>query len=943
MKMRKDSELFLKKVLEYREKVKKDYFVISCQALEEIPNIESVIYDIIANLIANNYITRNSHVTDNGENVKIGLTLDGINYFNDLAEDKEKSGMVFHVSGGQVNIAKDSGKINLHDTGDSNKKSRPAANVKVKLLHDNTHDIVMNKFIKRKYKDAEMSTEMFEAYSKLFQSFVCVKYDDVEEQQVDNLFQFTASKVDETDNENYIKVVGPDGTGKSTFLSLLYLYLYEKFSDKKLKHYPFYINLHYYDSNVIEAENMDELNNVIKERITEDINVLIEFSKRNPDVNFLIIIDGNEKYERTHLKSGIFLEDLLGKINNHKKIICLGEKTNIHSYRERKENIYNIDNLTTYTFHFSSIYINQKDKWENEIVKFCKIFGNEKQAYSISKCIDRFRIKEIDYNLLTIFCDVSKKINLESISSISDLYHQYCLKHFDKNEKRLNICATLCYKYFMTKEFIDQQYIAQNWKEWELVHQHKTVSNYLLALYYSKIIFEGKAENVKQFECVFTNGINTFLKTIINKTKSNQRDTLKFCRILFQENDFRIRAQAAYLVGRVEDTLLQDEAKELLRSQLKLRSVTNIPNDNKGRELLFAERSVLVSLLYLGDVSAGEILLKYFFDSLTMNEVNRAFYIQYYEDVIREPEIVNLYDDGQAQITCTISVLFNYINAELLKDELEWTTQSRNVFQIYLFTLCSLIQQRLDAKHGLSVEIEKLKSVLADTMNRLENYLEEDMRNYIIMLQEDIFNSSYSIGHLYDELYEVKDIQRRGWVEKIEQGSIQVDRYENVIEHTYYAWLLGMLYLPDQRLPGKDYKKYDKKKILNCLLIHDLAERYVGDKLPEESTGVHRENEDECMKRILRHDMYAGIGNMNAYRKAWEDFGLDSKDINGRIAKEIDIIQAIYQFCVYKEQGAQFTKAKEREWKKERYKIKTFLGRKIFKEIVYRKYKKFLD
>lgn len=910
--MRKDSELVLKKALDYREKVKRDSFELSLEYFGNIPNIESVIYDIIENLINNSCITSNSRVIDGAENIKIELTMDGIRYFDNSIDNED-------VKNGEY------------------------SDIINNVFADNIHNNIMKKFIKKRYSDMKTNHIMIESYSKLFKSFVCVKKDDLEEQQVDNLFQFAANKVDETDNENYIKVIGPDGTGKSTFLSLLYLYLYQKFCNQEIMHYPFYINLHYYDSNIIDVDNMDELNRVVKEEIIKDISALIEFSKINPSIKFLIIIDGNEKYERTHLKSGIFLETLLREITNHKKIICIGEKTNIHLYRDRNENIGNIDNVTTYTFRFSSTYINQKDRWENEIELFCQIFGCKRQINNINKCIERFGIKEIDYNLLTIFCDLSKKTNLSNISSLSDLYHQYCLEYLEKNEKRLNTSMVLAYKYFMTKEFIEQKYIFQNWKEWELVHQHKTVSNYLLALYYSRSIFDDNVENIKQFESVFTNGINTFLKAIINKNKSNQKDTIKFCRKMFEEDDFRIKAQAAYLVGRIKDVQLQEEAKEILNSQLKLWSVKNIPNDNKRREQFFVKRSILVSLLYLGDCSAGEILLKDFFESSVMNEVNRAFYLQYYEDVIKEPEVVNLKDSGQEKITYTVGVLFNVINAELQKDELEWSTKSRYLFQVYLFTLCSLIQQRLNTRQNLLCDVEELNLVLEKSIKVLGNDLEEDIRIYITMLQEDISNSSYNIGHLYDELYMLKDIQRRGWVEKIATGSIQVDRYENVVEHTYYSWLLGMLYLPEYRLNSKEYRRYDKKKILNCLLIHDLAEKYVGDKLPEENNDKHKEVEDECMKRIFRHDMYAGIENMDAYRKVWVNFSLDSKDINGKIAKEIDIIQAIYQFCVYKKAGAQFTKEKEIEWREEKNKIKTFLGKKIFKEVVLKKFKDILE
>lgn len=95
-------------------------------------------------------------------------------------------------------------------------------------------------------------------------------------------------------------------------------------------------------------------------------------------------------------------------IKAHKKIICLGEKTNIHFYRERKPNAY-IDSETSFTFYFSPIYINERKKWGDIIEKFCQIYNFRKQIIKISECIDKFNIKEIDFNLLTVFCEVSKK------------------------------------------------------------------------------------------------------------------------------------------------------------------------------------------------------------------------------------------------------------------------------------------------------------------------------------------------------------------------------------------------------------------------------------------------------------------------------------------------------------------------------------------------------
>lgn len=109
--MRKDSELFLKKILEYRKKVGKDSFEVIYQDYKEIPSIETAIFDILEDLIKNNCLTSQSKVTDLEGHISINLTLDGITYFDGAKTTVDISNYFFNVSGGQVNFAKDNGTI----------------------------------------------------------------------------------------------------------------------------------------------------------------------------------------------------------------------------------------------------------------------------------------------------------------------------------------------------------------------------------------------------------------------------------------------------------------------------------------------------------------------------------------------------------------------------------------------------------------------------------------------------------------------------------------------------------------------------------------------------------------------------------------------------------------------------------------------------------------
>ena len=86
--MRKDSEIFLEKCLQYRGKIGKDAFEIGINYFSEIPNIEVEIDEIIEELKKCNCISRKSeHV---GENIRIYIILDGITYFNDYKGNEQR-------------------------------------------------------------------------------------------------------------------------------------------------------------------------------------------------------------------------------------------------------------------------------------------------------------------------------------------------------------------------------------------------------------------------------------------------------------------------------------------------------------------------------------------------------------------------------------------------------------------------------------------------------------------------------------------------------------------------------------------------------------------------------------------------------------------------------------------------------------------------------------
>lgn len=127
--MRKDSELFLKKALEYKRKTEKDAFKLNINYFSDIPNIEIEIEDIFEELKKEQCISRKSEILE--ESIVIYLTLDGVTYFDVETEVKNNTNIIFNVNGGQINVANDNGKIEAKQHRNNEKEK-----IKVIVIED---------------------------------------------------------------------------------------------------------------------------------------------------------------------------------------------------------------------------------------------------------------------------------------------------------------------------------------------------------------------------------------------------------------------------------------------------------------------------------------------------------------------------------------------------------------------------------------------------------------------------------------------------------------------------------------------------------------------------------------------------------------------------------------------------------------------------------------
>ena len=567
---------------------------------------------------------------------------------------------------------------------------RMAENVLIRELHE----FIMKKYIKEKYREEELSGQDIEVYSNLFKLCIDI-YDDKGKASVDkNIFDFVKDVILNQEKENLIKIAGPDGTGKNTFLSILYMYLYRYCLDEGFSFCPFYINLHFYDT-VTGNSVLDEQE--IKNIMYKDLEKLKILVQTHPHIPYIIIIDGNENYFRTTLKTAKYFNDYINDFSAHKKIVCIGESTNIYIYRERKKYTYMYSRML-YTFKFKSISRFEKNSWKAFISNFTKIDGNSDLLGDINNYLGKFDLDEVDLNILNVFKKCYDSDVLSGLDSISDLYKNYCMAYL-RDTDDFEDSARMSYEYFMTNKKFSQYEIAKNNRKWNLIHQHKTISNFLIAYYYVGKIknFSGK-DDISELEYLFTKDVNRFIKPLINENLEIQELILDKCKQVYEEGHILAKSQVIYMMGRITHKSLRADILSTLENyyndlykQLICKKVMWTEQEERDAHLLL--RSVSISLVYPGKKDKMEAYLKMLLNYPVANQINRGFHLEYYGDVPRKPDsrMYNYNDDGTNSIDITYNVLLDkveqYLSSKEGKEDLN--------FQINLFTLCSLVQARL--------------------------------------------------------------------------------------------------------------------------------------------------------------------------------------------------------------------------------------------------------
>lgn len=183
------------------------------------------------------------------------------------------------------------------------------------------------------------------------------------------------------------------------------------------------------------------------------------------------------------------------------------------------------------------------------------------------------------------------------------------------------------------------------------------------------------------------------------------------------------------------------------------------------------------------------------------------------------------------------------------------------------------------------------------------------------------------------EIMNLKKQKRRGWI--ISGRDMNPGDVESVSDHSWAASMIALLYLPDQLDNSYVVEDYSKEKIIKMLIVHDLAESFLGDIVYGMKTVEDKKNERERFHfySLLNETKY--MNKLYKVNDLWEEFE-ELQTFNSKVAKDIDQIESFVQLNMYKEElinknGIIKWEQLKEEWKKNIL-LRTYLGEGLFSQ-----------
>lgn len=717
--------------------------------------------------------------------------------------------------------------------------------------------VVRRKFLAQPYADLSLSDPKdLEPYRLLMRHLVVSSPVDM---QATGAFFRIAESILSSRSSYPLRVEGAPGSGKSSFLSIIYLALdYLCLQDPG--HLVLYVDLHRFES---EADASKVLGELFKR--------MNKLATQRSECEIILFLDGIDDYASHGDKVGNLIKAFGIKNLRIKRVLGIGSSHPSHAVLFDHESLEAGE--PEHRISLRAVPIDS-GKHVALIEDFLALKGQYHNDALVEK-LTRLALPDVDLRTLSTLDRLYIKVNQ---SSTTDLLEQYCRSI---NGLSISSAAALAF-HFAVHDTVPQK-LAVPWNSaWRLVHWNPLVRDFLVAWHIQDVMDQvatGHLERLQDIDHVYPWQISRFSKELVTRDEQAEYRFLRALQQGFENAGTNARSHMAYLAGRLTKFGPQQTARQTLR---KWRSelvdvIANNPASSDS-ELLLA-RTIYISLVDLGDEDARERYLECLVDNPNWNDLNRGFHLEYYGD-LRYQSLTH-----RDPVEPNWSRTFSYLLQKVSRDH------DHPRFEIELFTLFSLAQHR-HAKGMLSDEQRTDLKQLAERFVDQGLVRSGVLRPYLVMMRDHLEQASFRIGEVANKLYELKGQLRTGWAKR------KLTKQESVAEHVFGALLLAYLYLPPANLawPG-----YDKRAVLRMLFAHDLAEAFTGDIVNK--SDVDQQKEREMYEYIGVLGTYDDVNGARDLFRSFQEFD-QRASVNSRIANDIDRLENLMQLFRFRDDFA---------------------------------------
>lgn len=713
----------------------------------------------------------------------------------------------------------------------------------------------------------------------------------------------------ESSKKYLLKLEGPLGSYKNRIMQYLYLTVLK--NEKNI--YPVYINLSTYEVKG-ELQNYEDENELLAE-FENDLTKIDLLVKANSKKNPLVFVDGIRDFscgkEPLYYELKSKLEELDCKV-----VVCVDCD---FTFNEQQK--FRVHPLAGKGYQHSvkikSMDLNKSEesiRFIDRCIELSSIELEENETpETIYNNLLRLDFSKIDAYWLTEMLKTTQTHSLlnDKTASIADVCHGICINYL-KGASSIDHASELAYKFEYDSAKFDDAVIYFD-AGWRLIRKGRIYLEYLIARRYIKLLSEidlvdrNEPELIKSFKffnMVMQKSVNRFVLPLLKGNDICERQIMHIARYHYDKLTLFGKSELIYLMARLKsfDRMEQSLAiiKNLKDRELNKYLSKHFDSTKERRDTAFLLSGMFSSLIKVNDEQALSEYIKLILSDGVINEVNRGFHLEYYNDRPYNPQSSLLnYKEDLTVGERTLSTLCIQLERKMLNKD-----NSSLASVLELLTICSLIQARIEEPIGVCVfDITQYISKCIKYIDWVTGFKIlgkiEDIGMYFTWFKNELrkwesnnkTNISYNLASPFNKMNKVDSIERAGWL------VMKIEKPENIVEHMYKCWLLGMIYLPKE---DKD-NEYDKNKVLNMLLLHDLGDIDTGDiNRPDKLQNIkfYDSRENLAMQSLFFTGTYPNAVDLSEYREAWKNWN-NKKGINYLVAKDINDLQTIYQFCDY--------------------------------------------